>query len=172
MKSSAMASFSCHFPCLLLPASLLLLLFFLSFLSIPPLLDLSQATEAFPLASSIFPITSTREDNKPMKAIFIEVRMEKKKKGSPLFSVVFLLLLNFLFSVFILGFTEQKKKKKTSLRMIEASLAEARASIRNAVLWKNFTSQKKETYIPRGSIYRNAYAFHQLSLPTEKGTNI
>ncbi|KAG6599377.1 putative glycosyltransferase, partial [Cucurbita argyrosperma subsp. sororia] len=114
------------FRCLLLPACLLLLLLFvLLFLSIPPLFDLSQVTEAIPLAS-FFPITAMREGNKPMKAIFI-------------------------------------KKKKTSLRMIEASLAEARVSIRNAVRWKNFTSEKKETYIPRGSIYRNPYAFHQLS---------
>ncbi|KGN60712.1 hypothetical protein Csa_019234 [Cucumis sativus] len=119
-----MASFSCRLYCLLLPASLLLLVF-LQFFSVPPLLDLSQATEAFPLASSFFPINSMREGNKPMKAIFI------------------------------------KKKKKTSLKMIEASLAEARASIRKAVLWKNFTSEKKETYIPRGPIYRNPYAFHQ-----------
>ena len=146
------------FRCLLLPASLLLL--FVLFLSIPPLFDLSQVTEAIPLAS-FFPITAMREGNKPMKAIFIKVSMKEEKLS---LSVLLLLCVCVCVCVcfgFHNGFVEQKKK--TSLRMIEASLAEARASIRNAVRWKNFTSEKKETYIPRGSIYRNPYAFHQLS---------
>lgn len=81
-----MASFSCRLYCLLLPTSLLLL-FYLQFFSVPPLLDLSQATKAFPLASSIFPINSMREGNKPMKAIIIKVRMDKKKALLSFFSV-------------------------------------------------------------------------------------
>ena len=94
-----MASFSCRLYCLLLPASLLLLVF-LQFFSVPPLLDLSQATEAFPLASSFFPINSMREGNKPMKAIFIKVRIDKKKKGSPFFLFIVFAVVKFSFFSF------------------------------------------------------------------------
>ncbi|KAH7574378.1 hypothetical protein JRO89_XS03G0288400 [Xanthoceras sorbifolium] len=56
------------------------------------------------------------------------------------------------------------KKKSSSLEKIESDLASARAAIREAILWKNYTSDnnnKEESFVPRGSIYRNAYAFHQ-----------
>ncbi|XP_034700461.1 probable glycosyltransferase At5g20260 isoform X1 [Vitis riparia] len=52
-------------------------------------------------------------------------------------------------------------KIKSSLARIEEDLARARAAIRKAVRSKNYSSDKKEAFIPRGCIYRNPYAFHQ-----------
>ena len=54
------------------------------------------------------------------------------------------------------------QKIKSSLARIEEDLARARAAIRKAVRSKNYSSDKKEAFIPRGCIYRNPYAFHQL----------
>ncbi|XP_010026197.2 probable glycosyltransferase At5g20260 [Eucalyptus grandis] len=56
---------------------------------------------------------------------------------------------------------KQVQKKISSLRRVERDLARARAAIRDAVRARNYTSDKEETFIPRGAIYRNAYAFHQ-----------
>ncbi|KAJ8631151.1 hypothetical protein MRB53_024474 [Persea americana] len=53
-------------------------------------------------------------------------------------------------------------KKRTSLERIEVGLARARAAIRRAIVTENYTSYKEKSYVPRGPIYRNAYAFHQL----------
>ncbi|GMN26028.1 hypothetical protein TIFTF001_001156 [Ficus carica] len=50
---------------------------------------------------------------------------------------------------------------KSSVQRIEESLARARAAIRKAIITKNYTSDSEEIYIPRGSVYRNPYAFHQ-----------
>ncbi|XP_039019131.1 probable glycosyltransferase At5g20260 [Hibiscus syriacus] len=55
------------------------------------------------------------------------------------------------------------KKKKSNLEKIEDDLAKARAAILRAVQLQNFTSEKEEIFVPKGSIYRNAYAFYQLS---------
>ncbi|KAM1360820.1 probable glycosyltransferase At5g20260 [Malus sylvestris] len=52
-------------------------------------------------------------------------------------------------------------KGKTSLDRIEEDLAKARAAILEAIQYKKYTSQKIETFIPRGTIYKNPYAFHQ-----------
>ncbi|KAK8520448.1 hypothetical protein V6N13_031101 [Hibiscus sabdariffa] len=49
---------------------------------------------------------------------------------------------------------------KTTSR-VEAELAGARAAIRKAIQTRNYTSDKEETFIPSGSVYRNPYAFHQ-----------
>ncbi|KAM6553341.1 hypothetical protein CsatB_014103 [Cannabis sativa] len=53
------------------------------------------------------------------------------------------------------------KKKKSRLERIEYDLVKARVAIRQAITSKSFKSDKNESIIPRGSIYRNPYAFHQ-----------
>lgn len=54
---------------------------------------------------------------------------------------------------------------KNSLVRIEQELGEARVAIRRAIKRRNFTiiTSEKDDFIPRGCVYRNAYAFHQLS---------
>ncbi|GAV83587.1 HlyIII domain-containing protein/Exostosin domain-containing protein [Cephalotus follicularis] len=54
-----------------------------------------------------------------------------------------------------------QKKSGLESERIEEDLGRARAAIRLAVRFQNYTSEKEERFIPRGSIYRNAYAFHQ-----------
>ncbi|PQP97391.1 hypothetical protein Pyn_10060 [Prunus yedoensis var. nudiflora] len=54
-------------------------------------------------------------------------------------------------------------KNKTSLERIEEDLAQARAAIREAIQSRNYKSERTESFIPRGSIYKNPYAFHQLN---------
>ncbi|KAK4854317.1 hypothetical protein QYF36_022124 [Acer negundo] len=54
-------------------------------------------------------------------------------------------------------------KNSSSLERIENGLARARAAIQEAVRLRNYSSNKEESHIPRGPVYRNAYAFHQLS---------
>ncbi|OIW19535.1 hypothetical protein TanjilG_06990 [Lupinus angustifolius] len=54
-----------------------------------------------------------------------------------------------------------KQKRNSSIARIEADLAEARAAIRKAIQMRNFTSDKKEIYVPKGNVYKNSYAFHQ-----------
>ncbi|KAJ1378937.1 Exostosin-like [Sesbania bispinosa] len=55
----------------------------------------------------------------------------------------------------------KKKRKNGSLLRIEEDLAKAREAIRRAIRRRNFTSEKEEIFVPRGCVYRNAYAFHQ-----------
>ncbi|ESR66333.1 hypothetical protein CICLE_v10010441mg [Citrus x clementina] len=57
--------------------------------------------------------------------------------------------------------TKNIKKKKSNLARIEADLVRARAAIREAIRTRKYSSDKNGSFIPRGSIYRNAYAFHQ-----------
>jgi xylogalacturonan beta-1,3-xylosyltransferase len=52
------------------------------------------------------------------------------------------------------------QKIMTSLDRVEESLAEARASIRKAIMSRNYSGNQ---FVTKGSIYRNPYAFHQLS---------
>ncbi|KAH7574374.1 hypothetical protein JRO89_XS03G0288000 [Xanthoceras sorbifolium] len=63
-------------------------------------------------------------------------------------------------------------KKKSSVDKIEEDLARARAAIGKAIRSKNYVSEKEETFIPKGSIYRNSYAFHQSHLEMMKGFKI
>ncbi|KAF5742016.1 glycosyltransferase [Tripterygium wilfordii] len=66
---------------------------------------------------------------------------------------------------------ESKKKEKNSVERIEEGLARARAAIVEASLIKknyNYTWEKQHVYFPRGSIYRNPYAFHQSHIEMEK----
>ena len=53
--------------------------------------------------------------------------------------------------------------EKSRIETMEEGLARARAAIRKAIRTRNYTSYKKESFVPRGSIYINPYAFHQLS---------
>lgn len=52
-----------------------------------------------------------------------------------------------------------KKEKKRS--RIAEDLAKSRAVIREAVRSKKYVSENEETFVPRGAVYRNVYAFHQ-----------
>ncbi|XP_019454045.1 PREDICTED: probable glycosyltransferase At5g20260, partial [Lupinus angustifolius] len=54
-----------------------------------------------------------------------------------------------------------QQKRNNRLSRIGKELAEARAAISRAIERRNFTSEKEEIFVPRGCVYRNAYAFHQ-----------
>ncbi|CAL5198677.1 unnamed protein product [Lathyrus oleraceus] len=53
------------------------------------------------------------------------------------------------------------RKNKTSLKKIEQGLAQARASIHQAIRSKKYTSTIKQSFVPKGSIYLNPHSFHQ-----------
>ncbi|CAK7345360.1 unnamed protein product [Dovyalis caffra] len=55
------------------------------------------------------------------------------------------------------------ERKRTLFDGIEEGLARARAAIYEAVRSRNSSSHKEGSHIPRGAMYRNQYAFHQLS---------
>ncbi|KAL6331256.1 hypothetical protein AAG906_009684 [Vitis piasezkii] len=55
------------------------------------------------------------------------------------------------------------REKMSHVERIEEGLARARGAIRRAIQRRNYTLEKEETFIPRGDVYRNPYAFHQLS---------
>lgn len=60
-------------------------------------------------------------------------------------------------------FVGASKRKSSPLKKIEASLARARFSIREASQIRNWTSTYHEDpdYVPHGPVYRNANAFHR-----------
>jgi xylogalacturonan beta-1,3-xylosyltransferase len=58
---------------------------------------------------------------------------------------------------------QKELHKKSRIETMEEGLARARTAIRKATRMRNYTSYKKESFVPRGSIYINPYAFHQLS---------
>ncbi|AES91613.2 putative xylogalacturonan beta-1,3-xylosyltransferase [Medicago truncatula] len=54
------------------------------------------------------------------------------------------------------------KRGKNGLVRIEQELGEARAAIRRAIKRRNFTiTSEIQDFVPRGCVYRNAFAFHQ-----------
>ncbi|KAJ4959114.1 hypothetical protein NE237_026225 [Protea cynaroides] len=57
--------------------------------------------------------------------------------------------------------TDHHIRVKNNVERIEEGLARARAAIRQAIISRNYTSDREELFIPRGSIYRNPYEFHQ-----------
>ncbi|XP_059644756.1 probable glycosyltransferase At5g11130 [Cornus florida] len=79
---------------------------------------------------------------------------------------IYILLYFFIFFFFVL--LGQMMQKKNSVKRMEEGLARARAAIREAVTTHKYTSYKEETFIPRGSIYVNPYAFHQSHIEMEK----
>ncbi|KAI9117370.1 hypothetical protein K1719_011536 [Acacia pycnantha] len=56
---------------------------------------------------------------------------------------------------------EEIKREESGLLKKEQELGEARRAIRRAIRERNFTSYQNESFVPRGNVYRNAYAFHQ-----------
>ncbi|KAJ9688743.1 hypothetical protein PVL29_014410 [Vitis rotundifolia] len=55
------------------------------------------------------------------------------------------------------------REKMSHVERIEEGLARARAAMHRPIQTRNYTSEKEETFIRRGDVYRNPYAFHQLS---------
>ncbi|XP_031483660.1 probable glycosyltransferase At5g20260 [Nymphaea colorata] len=64
------------------------------------------------------------------------------------------------------------RTQKRRLEKIQEGLARSRAAIRRAVLARNYTAQKRQSFVPRGPIYRNPYAFHQSYIEMEKRLKI
>ncbi|KAI3877958.1 hypothetical protein MKX03_027136 [Papaver bracteatum] len=54
------------------------------------------------------------------------------------------------------------REKFTSSERIEDGLARARSVILKAARTSNYTSDRVQDFIPKGTVYRNPYAFHQL----------
>lgn len=55
-------------------------------------------------------------------------------------------------------------EKKSSVKKIEEGLARARAAIRKAAMIRNYSleqTEERESFIPRGPVYRNPFAFYQ-----------
>ncbi|KAK3213145.1 hypothetical protein Dsin_017851 [Dipteronia sinensis] len=134
---------SCLSTSLFLPTFLLILiLFYLSFFN----QNNPITTIIFPSSSSYINSKETNQTTQPIspQVIFFE--------GSPSINS----------STNITSKSIKIKKRSSSLERIEADLASARAAIREAIRTKNYTSDHMvESFVPRGSIYRNAYAFHQ-----------
>ncbi|KAK7292035.1 hypothetical protein RIF29_07664 [Crotalaria pallida] len=63
-------------------------------------------------------------------------------------------------------------KQKTSLEKMEEGLAQARASIHESILSRNYTSSKKDIFIPKGSSYWSPRAFHQSHIEMLKGFKV
>ncbi|GLT71518.1 hypothetical protein SLA2020_435310 [Shorea laevis] len=51
---------------------------------------------------------------------------------------------------------------------MEEGLARARAAIKQASWRRSYTSSQEESFVPRGAVYKNPYAFHQSHIEMEK----
>ncbi|THU59034.1 hypothetical protein C4D60_Mb03t20720 [Musa balbisiana] len=68
----------------------------------------------------------------------------------------------------VLGTNKPELAHRVKLGTVEEGLAKARAAIKRAALSRNRTSSEAQDWIPRGAVYRNAYAFHQSYIEMEK----
>ncbi|XP_010250233.1 PREDICTED: probable glycosyltransferase At5g20260 isoform X1 [Nelumbo nucifera] len=150
-----MAACSCPTPFLFFPALLLLLLYFS---------PLNQQNLTTLFSSSINPFNHSKINPHvqqvspaPVPALAMNL-MQESSTGSPVPS--------FEFSPTTV--TDTRIKKKGSLDKIEEGLARARAAILQAVRSHNCTTLTEDEFIPRGSIYRNPFAFHQSHIEMEK----
>ncbi|KAL9398490.1 hypothetical protein Peur_007451 [Populus x canadensis] len=131
-----MATFSCPIHFILLSTIFLLLLIYHS-----PLFKNNQTIISPPLT----PIFNQHKSNSNTTQALPQV-------GSPLTST----------NIALNNSIVSHKKKKSSIERIEADLVNARVAIQEAIRRKNYTlTEKEDAFIPRGSMYRNAYAFHQ-----------
>ncbi|KAK6236151.1 hypothetical protein SCA6_011488 [Theobroma cacao] len=130
-----MGTSSCHSSSLLLPALLLLLLVLLCFSPFN-----SNHFTQFVTSFSPFSLGETNHTTTPHVSLdgFLSTSMYKSSKHKA--AII---------------------KKKSNSERIEEDLARARAAILKAVQLQNFTSEKEDIFVPRGSIYRNANAFYQ-----------
>ncbi|XAR70994.1 Xylogalacturonan beta-1,3-xylosyltransferase [Bertholletia excelsa] len=63
-------------------------------------------------------------------------------------------------------FTSSDKQSK--VERVERGLARAREAIKKAVRTRRYQSDKVQIFIPRGSVYRNPFAFHQSHIEMQK----
>ncbi|CAH2072298.1 unnamed protein product [Thlaspi arvense] len=72
-------------------------------------------------------------------------------------------------STLISSALEKRKRLEEDLaKRLEEGLAKSRAAIREAARSKKYASENKQTFVPRGAVYRNAYAFHRSQIEMEK----
>lgn len=140
-----METLGCNSSLLLLQAFLLFLILLLTFSS--------PFTEKHVDVASFFSIFETR--NVRVAQFFSNASSSPPQVSSSNFS-----LATALYNSSINKF----HKARSSIR-VEEDLAQARAAIRKAIHLQNYMphSHRTETFIPTGSIYKNAYSFHQLS---------
>ncbi|XP_023635868.1 probable glycosyltransferase At5g20260 isoform X2 [Capsella rubella] len=101
-----------------------------------------------------------------LSSIFVDATFIVAPSPSPSMSMEFSIAASSNFTLT----SSPQNKEKTKKNRIEEGLAKSRAAIREAVRLKKFASDIKveETFIPRGAVYRNAYAFHQSHIEMEK----
>ncbi|KAL4333994.1 hypothetical protein GQ457_07G037720 [Hibiscus cannabinus] len=61
-----------------------------------------------------------------------------------------------------------KAQKMSQIEILEQGLARARKAIRAASRTRRCTWNRPESYVPKGSVYRNPYAFHQSHIEMQK----
>ncbi|KAK6237000.1 hypothetical protein QUC31_020792 [Theobroma cacao] len=66
------------------------------------------------------------------------------------------------------SFASSGVENKSRFEILEEGLARARAAIRAASRFRRSTSTRTESFVPKGSVYRNPYAFHQSHIEMQK----